>query len=238
MLGAVLGVDLLELGVFVGEVLHARGHFHRVRTGRAGLFLGSVVVAVFVVIFIDRVFVHGDRAGSGQCSGGSVGFFNQVVEADHDLGQTLLAFLVRFVIGQQHFGRQREHAQCCLDLAQTFFDALGDGDFAFAGQQLNRAHFAHIHAHRVGGATTFGVQRGQRGGGFFGSGVVNLAVAGVAIVEQQGFSIGGNFMDIDAHAVDHADDVFDLLRVDQVVGQVVIDFGVGQIALFQALADQ
>lgn len=45
-------------------------------------------------------------------------------------------------------------------------------------------------------------------------------------------------MDIDAHAVDHADDVFDLLRVDEVVGQMVIDFGVGQIALFQALADQ
>lgn len=84
----------------------------------------------------------------------------------------------------------------------------------------------------------FGIERGQRGGSFFGCGVVNLAVAGVAIVEQQGFGIGCNFMDIDAHAVDHADDVFDLLRVDEVVGQMVIDFGVGQIALFQALADQ
>ncbi|MNE89694.1 hypothetical protein D3C80_1871360 [compost metagenome] len=45
-------------------------------------------------------------------------------------------------------------------------------------------------------------------------------------------------MDINAHAVDHADDVFDLFRVDHVVRQMVIDFGIGQVALFQALADQ
>ena len=45
-------------------------------------------------------------------------------------------------------------------------------------------------------------------------------------------------MDIDAHAVDHADDVFDLLGIDDVVGQVVIDLGIGQVALLQALADE
>ena len=50
--------------------------------------------------------------------------------------------------------------------------------------------------------------------------------------------IGGNFMDVDAHAVDHADDVFDLLRIDDVVREVIVDFGVSQIALLQALADQ
>jgi len=52
---------------------------------------------------------------------------------------------------------------------QAAFDALGDFDFAFARQQLDRAHFAHVHAHRVGGAAEFAVHRGQRGfGGFFG----------------------------------------------------------------------
>ena len=56
--------------------------------------------------------------------------------------------------------------------------------------------------------------------------------------EQQGLGIGRNFVHLDAHAVDHADDVFDLLRIDDVVGQVIVDFGVGQVALFQALADQ
>src|SRR5471030_2866542 len=35
---------------------------------------------------------------------------------------------------------------------QAIFDAFGDLDLAFARQQLDRAHFAHIHAHRIGGA--------------------------------------------------------------------------------------
>jgi hypothetical protein len=43
---------------------------------------------------------------------------------------------------------------------------------------------------------------------------------------------------LDAHAVDHADDVFDLFGIDDVVRQVIVDFGVGQVTLFQALADQ
>src|SRR5690606_30773724 len=47
-----------------------------------------------------------------------------------------------------------------------------------------------------------------------------------------------DFVHLDTHAVDHADDVFDLFRIDDVVGQVVVDFGKGQVALFQALADQ
>src|SRR5262249_554091 len=55
---------------------------------------------------------------------------------------------------------------------------------------------------------------------------------------QQRFGIGGHFVDLDAHVIDHADDVFDLLRIDDVVGQVVVDLGVGQITLFFALDNQ
>ena len=63
------------------------------------------------------------------------------------------------------------------------------------------------------------------------------AAAGLA-GEQQRFGVGRNFVHLDAHAVDHADDVFDLFGIDDVVGQVIVDFGVGQVTLFQALADQ
>ncbi len=230
-LAVALGSGLLERGVRIAQGLHAACDFFRIRTGRAGLFLDVVAVIFFIGVIVSvvaGVFGHGRGRD----------FFDQVVEADDHFGQALLAFLVRVVVGQQRFHRYREGAECGLDLAQTFFDALGDGDFAFAGQQLDGTHFAHVHAHRVGGAATFGVERAQRGSGFFGRGVIDFAVAGVAIVEQQGFCIGRNFMDINAHAVDHADDIFDLLRVDDVVGQMVIDFGVGQVALFQALADQ
>jgi len=49
---------------------------------------------------------------------------------------------------------------------QAAFDALGDLDFALARQQLDRAHLAHVHAHRVGGAAELGVDGGQRRLGF------------------------------------------------------------------------
>src|SRR5690606_34710339 len=101
---------------------------------------------------------------------------------------------------------------------QAFLDAFGNRDFAFAGKQFDRTHFAHVHAHRVGGAATFAVERGQRGGGFFGGGVVGIAL-GRGIGKQQCLGIGRNFVHLDAHAVDHADDVFELFGVDDVIGQ-------------------
>jgi hypothetical protein len=43
--------------------------------------------------------------------------------------------------------------------------------------------------------------------------------------------------DLDAHVVDHLDDVFDLIRIGDVVGQVIVDLGVGQVALLLALGN-
>ena len=52
---------------------------------------------------------------------------------------------------------------------QAVLDALRDLDFALARQQFDRAHLAHVHAHRVGGAAELGVDRRQRRfGGFLG----------------------------------------------------------------------
>ena len=53
-------------------------------------------------------------------------------------------------------------------LAQTFFDALGDDDLTFAREKFYRAHFAHVHADRVGGAAGL-VLNGGKGGCGFGS---------------------------------------------------------------------
>ncbi len=41
-----------------------------------------------------------------------------------------------------------------------------------------------------------------------------------------------------AHVVDHVDNVFDLLGIDDVIRQVIIDFGVGQEALFLAARNE
>ena len=51
-------------------------------------------------------------------------------------------------------GRREIARIMCL---QAVLDALGDLDLAFARQQLDRAHLAHVHAHRVGGAAELGV---------------------------------------------------------------------------------
>ena len=45
-------------------------------------------------------------------------------------------------------------------------------------------------------------------------------------------------MDLDPHVVDHADNVFDLLRFDDSVGQMVIHLGVSQKTLFLAFRDE
>ena len=45
-------------------------------------------------------------------------------------------------------------------------------------------------------------------------------------------------MHLDAHVVDHADDVFDLLRIDDVVGEVVVDLGIRQVALLAPFGDE
>ena len=63
----------------------------------------------------------------------------------------------------RHRARRDRHDH----VLQAFLDPLGDLDFAFARQELDRAHLAHVHAHRVGRAAEFGVERRYRGFGGF-----------------------------------------------------------------------
>src|SRR5690606_10044773 len=55
---------------------------------------------------------------------------------------------------------------------EAVFNTLGDLDFAFAGEQFDRAHLAHVHADGIGGPAEVGVHGGQRGIGLFLSVVV------------------------------------------------------------------
>ncbi len=115
-------------------------------------------------------------------------------------------------------------------MAQAFFDAFCNLDLTFAGEQVDRTHFAHVHAHRVGGAAKFRVDRGQRLFGFGDD--VFVGHGGGGVLHQQGFGIRRLVIDLNAHVVDHADHAFDLVGVQDLVGQVVVDFGVGQEAAF------
>ena len=133
-------------------------------------------------------------------------------------------------------------------------DALGDGDFALAREQFDRAHFAQIHAHRIVGALgrLLLLGRGER----FGLGLDDLYARvlfvvivlvgrffGLAILA---FGVLG-FDHVDAHLAEHRHDVFDLLRrggfrgqhgVKRVEGHIaallggfdhLLDAGVGQV---------
>jgi len=40
------------------------------------------------------------------------------------------------------------------------------------------------------------------------------------------------------HIIDHINDVFDLLRINDIIGQVVVNLGVGQETLLFTLDDQ
>ena len=92
----------------------------------------------------------------------------------------------------------------------------GDGDLALAREQLHRAHFAQIHAYRIVGAP---------------AGSLASALAGTLCVTStssppsaSGSSSGARaalasrrlfgFDDVDAHLVEHRQDVFDLLGID------------------------
>ncbi len=132
---------------------------------------------------------------------------------------------------------QREAGQRGLHLVQAFLDALGDGDFAFAGQQLDGAHLAHVHAHRIGGAADLGVDGREQGDGFFGGGLV-VRAGWPALSGSSGSVSGATSCTSMPTPLIIADDVFDLLRIDDVVGQVIVDLGVGQVALLQTLGDE
>ncbi len=119
---------------------------------------------------------------------------------------------------------------------QAVFDALGDFDFALARQQFDRTHLAHVHAHRVGGAAEFGIDGRERGFRLLDDIVVRHRRR--RIRHQQRFGIRRLVVDMDTHVVDHGDDVFDLLGVHHVVGQMIVDLGVGQVAALLAEHDQ
>ena len=98
-----------------------------------------------------RAFVDGDAVRAGVRNFLAFGAFIGRFEID-DVAQQNLA-VVQFVApdddgleGQRAFAQAGDHGFA------AGFDALGDRDFAFARQQLNRAHFAQVHADGVVGA--------------------------------------------------------------------------------------
>jgi len=117
------------------------------------------------------------------------------------------------------------------------FDAFRNLDLACASQQFRRTHFAHVHAHRIGGAAEFGVDGRKRDFRFLISLVVRYGSGG-RVVQEQRFRVGRLLVHRYTHVIERADNSFDRRSLREVVGQVIIDFRVGQVAAFLAQLDE
>ncbi|MNE14710.1 hypothetical protein D3C81_94690 [compost metagenome] len=136
-------------------------------------------------------------------------FFSVRIDKTGDqVRQTRFFGFDAIVLLKQIGDRFRVFGNRALNLVDPVFDAFRDVDFAFAGQQFNGAHFTHVHAHRVSGTPDFRFNAGQHlCSSFF---CIFVGVVGV-FSQQQIISIRCFFHHLNAHVIDHLDDVFDLI---------------------------
>src|SRR6266702_1198639 len=159
----------------------------------------------------------------------------RVDEPDDDVHEARLSGLHRLIGPKDEIISGRVHRQRTAHRIKAFLDALGDADLAFAREQLHSTHLAHVHAHRVGGAAQLRIERSQGGGRLLDSLFVSrLRRLGL----QQRLGIRCLFVHRNAHVVDRIDDVFNLLRIHDLGGQMVIHLGIGQVALLLAAGNQ
>ncbi len=222
------------LQLFFNGAKAQTGYF-RIRTAVAFVVvIAVIVVVVFILVVILGLFlVLGFGGGDFSVVGAGHAIVVRVDVTAEDVGQAATFFNHASVVGEDVVNGAGEHRDGGHHFANAFLDTLGDFDLAFAGQQFDGTHLTHVHAHRVGGTTNVGFNGGEGSGGFFGSGFV-----GVVVSQQQRVGVGCCFEHRDAHVVDHADNVFHLLRIGDILGQVIVDLRIGQIALFATTRDE
>ena len=154
---------------------------------------------------------------------------------DHvvDRGGTLADALGEFEHGADRHRAARDGEHHVL---QTVFDALGDFDFAFAREKLDRTHFTHVDANGVRRAAEFAVDRRKGGFGFLFD--VVLAHDGGVPLHEELVLVGRTFVHLNVEGRHHAHDRFDRVVVDEARRNVVVDFGVGDVAALLAHADE
>ena len=131
--------------------------------------------------------------------------------------------------GQRAFAEARDHRFA------AGLDALGNGDFAFAREQLDRAHLAQVHAHGVVGAfgrlfLFGGRQRLRLGLDDFRAGILVVVVGFLGRLFAV-FGIGVFGLDhVDAHLIEHRVDVLDLVGGHFARGHDFVDLVDGDVA--------
>ena len=117
-----------------------------------------------------------------------------------------------------------EREMAFMTRSLSTLDALGDFDFALAGEQGNGAHLAEVHADGVVGLLEGSGREIELYvvGLFAGLGLVLFAIAGELVAGEH----------IDALGVDGGEKVIEIVGGGDVAGQEVVDLAVGEISLF------
>ena len=164
-LGLRLGAPLDHvLVVFVGVGLGLVGDLFLFLDGRAGGLLADLALGAF-----GPFFAGGDLLG-----GRALGEHRLEVE---DFAQLHAPFVQGVGPADDGVEGDRAFAQAPDHDVAAGLDPLGDGDLALAAEELDRAHFAQVHADRVVGAVGRFLL-GRRGG------------AGAAVVERVDLVLG------------------------------------------------
>ncbi len=137
------------------------------------------------------------------------------------------------VEGDRGFAETQDHR------VAAGLDALGDRDLALAAEQLDRAHLAQVHAHRIVGAVDdflllVGLE-GRRG--------IVLRIGGIDLVGGVVLRLGvlAAFLvldDVDAHVAERGHDVLDLLGRELVLREHLVELIDRDVAALPGARDQ
>ena len=128
-------------------------------------------------------------------------------------------------------------------------DPLGDGDFAFAAEQFDRAHFAQVHAHRIIGALAGG-ELLVAGAGVLGRALALAIIIIIVIIVGDdilclavlafglGFGVLVALDDLHTHLAQGGLNVLDLIGAHLARGQRFVELVISDIAALLRLADQ
>ena len=160
----------------------------------------------------------------------------RVDEADDDVDQAALAGLDRLVgcaacsrtsAGSCDSARRTASRPSSMRLAMR----ISPSRVSSSTVPISRMYMRTGSVVRPNSAST----RRERGGGFLGGFFVGRRRSSRS---EQRLGVRCLLVHRDAHVVDHVDDVFDLLRIDDLGRQVIVDLDVGQVALLLAARDQ
>ena len=119
---------------------------------------------------------------------------------------------------------------------QAVFDALADLNFILTRKKLYGSHLTHVNTHGIGRTAEFTFYRRKRSFGFrFG---IFIAYPFSTALNEQLLLIGSHFVHRNVEIAKNVDNRLDGIFVKQRVGDVVIDFAVGDVAALLAQADQ